>query len=466
MKFVARSITVALAAVLLVLSGTLTALAVGLPGLPVEPAGISPTAFESAEACYCHFSLSNEWALSMHAKSLSDPVYLTKLAEGQKATGGKLGPFCKKCHGPGGTMTGEIAKGGPLSAGTAEGVNCSFCHQVSGLKPGVIGNTSHLVTPVGAAGVRRAQIKDPKAPHKAEYSELHTKAEFCGGCHNVLHPVNGMHLEATYTEWLESPYAKEGVVCQDCHMSAKPGVVGPSSGTAANGSPQRDNIYHMTFIGANVGQGDAPAATALLKNAAKIELDVPDVVTPGQTASATVTITNVGAGHKLPTGLTEVREMWLEVTAATASGETTTFGTHVFGTILQDDEGNAPVELWEATKIKSDDRIGPRESVTYSYAFTMPEGAAATSVTAALLYKSAPDELTEKAGVDNPVTQMAVASTAVYSDAEAAAQAATTAQSETEGSGGTPSWAWFVVAGVIAAVGVAAVAWWRLRSVG
>jgi len=457
MRTTTRTLALALVTSLLVLTGAGAAFGASIP---VEPAGVDPIAFEPASACGCHGTLVEDWSVSMHAKALSDPIYRAKLDEAEKATDGKIGPFCLKCHGPGATMTGEFAAGAELSLGTNEGVNCSFCHQVTDLKAGVIGNTSHLVEP---SGVRRAQIKDPKAPHPADYSELHTKAEFCGGCHNVLHPVNGMHLEATYKEWSESSYAKDGIVCQDCHMSTEPGVIGPTTGTAAPGAPERDNIYQMTFVGANVAQGP-PAATALLKSAAEVKLDIPEIVAPGQTASATVTITNVGAGHKLPTGLTEVRQMWLEVTAATASGETTTFGTHVFGTILQDDKGNAPVELWEATKIKSDDRIAPRESVTYSYAFTMPEGATATSVTAALLYKSAPDELAEKAGVDNPTTEMAVASAAVYSDAEAAAQAATPAQGESES--GTPSWVWFVVAGVIAAIGVTAVAWWRLRSAG
>lgn len=456
MRSASRTLALTLATAVLLFAGAVSALGAGIP---VEPAGVNPAAFEPAYACGCHGTLVEDWQPSMHAKALSDPLYLTKLAEAEKATGGTIGPFCNKCHGPGATMTGEMGSGKDRSDGTNEGVNCSFCHQVIGLKPGIIGNTSHLVDP---SGVRRAQIKEPKAPHAAEFSELHTTAEFCGGCHNVLHPVNGMHLEATYKEWSESPYAKEGIVCQDCHMSIKPGVVGPTKGTAAPGAPERDNIYQMTFVGANVAQGPAEASTALLKSAAEVKLEIPEIVPPGETTSATVTITNVGAGHYLPTGLTEVREMWLEVTAATASGETTTFGTHVFGTILQDDKGNAPVELWEATKIKSDDRIGPRESVTYSYAFTMPEGATATSVTAALYYKSASDEFAEKAKVANPVTQMAVASSAVYADDEAARQAAASAEGGNSDGGTTPSWIWLAVAGTLATIGIA-FAVWRLR---
>lgn len=448
MKGTFRSIAMALIVAAALLGTALSAFAVGIP---VEPAGVPTTAFEPSDACYCHFTLSTEWAKSMHSKSLSDPVYIAKLAAGDKATGGKLSPFCKKCHGPGGTMTGEIAQGGALSAGTAEGINCSFCHQVSGLKPGLIGNTSQLVEPGGAGGVRRAQLKDPKAPHKAQYSELHTKAEFCGACHNVMHPVNGMHLESTYNEWVKSPYAEKGIVCQDCHMSKRPGVRGPSSGQAATGAPKRDNIYHMTFVGGNVAQSDPIAATELLKSAAEIKLTVPEIVAPGQTASATVTITNKGAGHYLPTGLTEVREMWLDVSAADASGETTTFGTHVFGTILQDAKGNFPVELWDATKIKSDDRIPPQGSVTYSYAFTMPAGVKANSVQAALRYKSTPDKLAEEAGVKNPTTDMAVSTQAVYAD-QAAKDAASKPSAPVKASG-IPVGIWIAIAAAVLVLG-------------
>jgi hypothetical protein len=383
-------------------------------GVPVEKGNAEPENFEPVAACGCHSALIDQWSRSMHAQALTDPLYLTKLEEAQKATNGAIGPFCQKCHGPAATMTGEIGKDS-MSAGVMGGVNCSFCHQVVGIKDGDVGNTSHLVQ---LDGIRRAQIRDPKAPHPAAYSAFHESAEFCGGCHNVMHPVNGMHLEATYKEWSESDYAKEGVVCQDCHMSQAPGVVGPSTGQAAGGAPQRSNIYTMTFTGANVGLGNPELATAMLKSAATIDLEVPEVIESGA-SDVKVTITNKGAGHYLPTGLTEVREMWLEVSAESADGEFTPVGEHRFGTILQDDEGNSPVELWEATKIKSDDRIPPRESVTKTFSFSLPAGADKATLKAALLYRSAPEEMAQKAGVENPTTEMASVSKAVFSSEEA-----------------------------------------------
>jgi len=163
----------------------------------------------------------------------------------------------------------------------------------------------------------------------------------------------------------------------------------------------------MSFVGANAILSPPELATAMLQSAADVTLEMPEIVAPGSEASLTVTVTNKGAGHYLPTGLTEVREMWLEVFAENEAGEKTVIAERKFGTILQDDKGNAPVELWEATKIKSDDRIPPRESVEQSATFKMPDGVDTANVTAALYYRSVPDELAEKAGVDNPVTTMA-----------------------------------------------------------
>ncbi len=203
-------------------------------GKPVEPGNATAEQFLSAAACTCHTSLVEQWAESMHAKAIIDPVFLVKVAEAQADAGTEVATFCKRCHAPIGNMTGDPdAKASQVAA---EGVACMFCHQAVGIQ-GKPANTSHLVE---ADLTRRAQLKDPAAPHPAEYSAFHTSAEICGGCHNVDHPTNGTHLESSYSEWLAGPYAREGVVCQDCHMSRQVGVVGPTNGQACIGGPERD----------------------------------------------------------------------------------------------------------------------------------------------------------------------------------------------------------------------------------
>lgn len=385
-------------------------LAFALPDIP-------SSAFTSSEGCGCHAGLVGDWRPSMHRQALSDPLYRLKLEEGDAATNGALGPFCNACHGPVAVMSGEIEglDQSKLSSVSAEAIGCDFCHQVSGTNT-PLGNTSQRVT---GDGTKRAQLYDAQAPHAVAYSAFHETAEFCGACHNVDHPGNGLHLEATYSEWKASPYPAEGIACQDCHMTPGPGVTAPNPGKAANTGPDREHIFRMTFVGGNVALGDAARAEERLKGAATLGLELPELVESGEVAVKT-TIANVGAGHYLPTGLTEVRQMWLEVVATDADGTELLRERRDFGTVLANEEGEGPVELWEAASIKSDDRIAPRQSTSNEYAFGM--GAGPVTVEAALYYRSCPEEMAEKAGIEVPTTLMASAKQTVYASAEQRAE--------------------------------------------
>jgi hypothetical protein len=425
----------------------------------VAPGAAPATAFPPAQNCGCHGTLVDEWSQSMHRQALEDPLFKVKVAEADAASGGKLGPFCQKCHGPVAEMTGESGKPvAEMSPGAAQSIGCMFCHQVvANTEP--LGNVSQLVEP---DTTRRAQLENPQAPHPAVFSPLHATSAICGGCHNVNHPINGMHLESTYREWAASPQAKAGTQCQDCHMSQKPGQIGPSQGQAAPGAPERPNIYHMTFAGAQVALGNPERATQMLQSAATLKMDAPKVVKAGDEASVTVTITNSGAGHYLPTGLTEVREMWLDVSWVDSAGKSTSLGERRFGTVLKDAAGKYPAELWDAVAIQSDDRIPPQQSVTDSYKIVLPAGVEAATLKAQLLYRSAPEELAAKAGVKNPTTVMASAEQPVFGSVEAEQRAA-----EQTGVPSAPNnnlWL-FVGVGVIVVVGIGAgLVWWRRRS--
>ena len=45
-------------------------------------------------------------------------------------------------------------------------------------------------------------------------------SRFCASCHqfDMATAINGKPLQNTYREWLESPYAEQGISCQSCHM--------------------------------------------------------------------------------------------------------------------------------------------------------------------------------------------------------------------------------------------------------
>ena len=362
---------------------------------------VSSSKFANSETCLCHGQLQSQWSVSMHSRALIDPIYTLKRDKGDKETNGAVGKFCDGCHAPVAIMAGEdVSSPANLPAQSREGVGCDFCHHVNGSNT-PIGNTSVEVI---SDGVRRAQLQDAREMHPVSYSRFHATAEFCGNCHNVNHPANGLALEATYTEWKNSPYAKEGIVCQDCHMT--PGA-GPTKnpGTSAAGAPERDHIFNMTFAGGNVGLGDSKLAEARLKGAATLDIAVDGIVPTGSSVSATVTVTNSGAGHYLPTGLTDTRQMWLVVTATTGDGKEKELFRRNFGTVLADDEGNAPVQIWAATKIRSDDRIPPKESITEKITF-LQEDAKAATLEAALYYRSVSPEMAKEANVEIPTVTM------------------------------------------------------------
>jgi hypothetical protein len=334
---------------------------------------------------------------------------------GNKETNGTVGKFCDGCHAPVATMAGEdVSSAEKLPAQSREGVSCDFCHQISG-SAAPLGNTSVTVSP---GGERRAQLENVQAPHPVAHSRFHATAEFCGNCHNVNHPANGLALEATYTEWKNSPYARDGIVCQDCHMT--PGV-GPSTnpGATAVGAPTRDHIFNMTFAGGNVGFGDSKLAEERLMGAATLDIAVnSDIVATGSEITATVTVTNSGAGHYLPTGLTDMRQMWLVITATTAGGTEYEMLHRDFGTVLADDAGNAPVQIWAATKIKNDDRIPPKESIDEKITFLQAD-ANATTIMATLYYRSASPEIAREANIDIPTTTMASKKAVIFASAQA-----------------------------------------------
>jgi hypothetical protein len=376
-------------------------------GVPVQPGNATTRDFGSASTCVCHATLSDQWRHSMHAIALSDPVFQLKVAQAEQQAGPAVAIFCKRCHSPIGNMVGD--PDGKTSVAAAEGIPCMFCHQAVG-DTGAHGNTSQLIVP---DLIRRAQIQNPAAPHPALHSAYVASSEICGGCHDMSHPTNGLALDTTYREWAASSYAKDGVTCEDCHMSGTAGVPGPVSGESAVAGPPRKDIFSMSFVGANVGQGPIDASIMMLKSAASTRIDLPSVVAPGSAASVTVTVTNKGAGHDLPTGFDE-RQMWLTLYTVDSRGARTTLAVRHFGTVFADANGNHPVDLWNAVRVYSVDRIPAHGSVRSTYSFEMPIDAATDKLVATLEYKSLPDDLAAKAQVDNPVTQMASSTKTVF----------------------------------------------------
>ena len=387
----------------------------------------------------CHARQFEEWTGSVHALAFQDPIYQGELNKGFKAVGHDVTRQCEGCHSPAGMVTGEIKGPGlkGLSPLALAGVSCDICHSVSG--------TTHLQTPthepengsiVLAPGVDRAEgyaliKRAPFKPtdgcgngfHECAESPLHLRSELCAGCHQVYHYEDHFPLEATYNEWKHGPYAQKGIQCQDCHMVETATFIR----TADTFSRPQWGEYRHYFSGANyllyflAGEaakkaGDAKLAAALekkyqmaiekLKAAADLELF--PVYRSGSLAEIKVRVKNIRAGHNLPTSLTNVRELWLEVTARDASGavllssggfegpgmldpETRMFNSEGMGSDL-----HFAVDPWVVTAFMRHDTIPPRGYKDAWFGVAAPKKPGTVTVEAKLRYRQADQKVARK----------------------------------------------------------------------
>jgi hypothetical protein len=246
------------------------------------------------------------------------------------------------------------------------------------------------------------RITDSESPdHEIVASELHKSGDFCGICHNEKSPY-GAWVKSTHLEWKEGPYAKEGVQCQDCHMPKT------KFSTAEMGKEYNDARMHL-FHGAH-DPGKVRGTIEL-----RINPDI-DVVKPGETAKFTIHLFNQKAGHKFPSGSVEDRIVWLHVEAVDAAGnkyhlpvdkkgfdgeeytisadvlayqdmgialdlpdfkgvqrDGVPFGNRIFRMPYFDPQGRMTIQQWNTQSFGVDYRIGPRETKTETFTFSIPE---------------------------------------------------------------------------------------------
>lgn len=388
---------------------------------------VQPSDYTRPEVCSaCHDEIYSQWNGSMHSMANKDPVYEKLFILASREANGTFDAFCTSCHAPIDYLSGIIpsADNYSVSAISERGISCDFCHTVNGSRG--IGNAAYNSSP---GNVKYGPFNDSfSAYHGTAYSELHTRAEFCGMCHNVVHPFNGLVLENTYTEWKESPY-NETTPCQHCHMT--PGVTKfmKNPGRDAAGAPLREHIYTHYFVGGNAMLPEilgSPEHEKLAKERlrAAAALEIESLERMNETVSLKVKVTNVGAGHKLPTGLTEARQVWLDVDVRDEKGKTIfrsgamdeggyiDHDAAIYHTIFGDPEGKPTEKVWLADRILIDNRIPPKGHSIENYTFVIPpdtEGRLLISVK--LNYVSASQELSDllfgKGNIKPPVVEMA-----------------------------------------------------------
>lgn len=270
--------------------------------LPMEmevPAGLDTLL--ASECGACHVDIYQEWLGSMHAKAWTDPYYQVDLVfDGSQQ-------ICLNCHIPLQNQQENLVLGFKDKARfkpilepnpnfnrelQQEGVTCAVCH----VRDGVI---------VGP-------YADTDAPHPTRQDK--TLAEGIGVCRKC-HVVSGDLWDTffrippcgTVAEIREGEQPE--INCANCHMPV-------THRPPATGASVRWGRMHLWRGGHD---------REMVRNALKIGLDIDRQSNGG--GKATLTLTNTGAAHYLPTG-TPDRHLTAEFTIRAKDGEILQTKTH------------------------------------------------------------------------------------------------------------------------------------------
>ncbi len=397
----------------------------------------------------CHSQIFEEWAGSMHhLMGVSNPYYMVAEDMAAEKVGEEFRVWCKGCHMPEVVLSGKAHFDGPSRlfdkdpAGTMvaelrnyvhmmdEGTGCLTCHRtdklqlisnVGGGNASIDINLKDRETYPGEASkwpavrwLAERAIRAEPDEHVASFQPAVLKDPvFCSGCHNEFTPGVGAVTTSTYTEWKESPFnAPDNPAahrsCADCHMHADVKRIGePIAGFATDDGPLKKNVKSHSFVGAQyhllgLRSADRKQATInLLKTSATLDLSVDDQ------SQLVVRVTNVGAGHNLPTGVSDFRQLWLQITVTDANGNqvlktgalapdgTLDPNARLFRNAFGDHSANIlGVDFFEYRKLIADTRIpagGHRDE-----AFALPADTAfPIQVDARLMFRTFPQSLTD-----------------------------------------------------------------------
>ncbi len=410
-------------------------------------------AFESSAQCaVCHQQISVQYQQSAMAKSQVlpwDQAEYFQLAIPHTRIEAKVAPVeagCINCHAPQAFLAGDIP---PPEAGKADpkadGVSCDLCHSIVGLDGDTPVNGNFAVKP---GKVKFGTRKDAKSMgHETQYSSFHESSKLCGTCHDETSPY-GAWVKETYREWSSSPYPNANVNCVDCHVP-------PAPGKASSIGSERPDVAQHLFQGAY--------SQAMLNGAATLHIyPLGKDIRAGEPFEIMVVVANNRAGHRIPTGSAEERQLWLRLEARDAGGKTyhipaslapgdaheksysvTTNrpaykdlgeimgmkgfqgiardslpeGDRLFRKVFLNPKGEETIAQWYSEKTDVfDNRLKPFVSVAEQYVWNVPAAMAkgTVTITATLNYRRLPQSVADLVKIGNvPILHVASSQTVV-----------------------------------------------------
>ena len=319
------------------------------PVTPVIEPFPGTTGISAASCGQCHTDIYAEWKTSTHAHAWVDPQFQAELHKDPEVAW-----LCINCHTPLGNQQEALHSAGPDVRHPVRTHNPDFDVELQ--QEGITCLTCHW-REEGIAAVH----EDVVAPHPTVYTPELRSEQTCTGCHQAVARLEDA-LVCTFNtgnEWLE---AAPGKTCPECHMPAQHRASAP-------GAPERDGGMH-TWPGSLIPKDTpTPEERALMAKHWQPGVDLSLQVDPAS-GVPTATLTNVRAGHMLPTGDPE-RYFELSLTATDPTG------TVVGESVLHIGQ---KWEWWPVAKKVSDNRIAPGEAAVLT--LDLPDDATGLTITA------------------------------------------------------------------------------------
>lgn len=379
----------------------------------------------SAKCKSCHEEIFDQWADSNHKNLVgTNPYYLVVEDLAAKVEGEAFRQWCMGCHNPSAITTGLVKKTTPTmdklfesgaktlinelkahgNAKLEEGVSCITCHRITKVED-VGGNAAYTLNitqrekyafedsdnKAGQWLSEKLINAKPKGHVDSYMKPIYKKSVYCATCHDEFTPGSGSKIVSTFKEWQNSPFNNPSdptkhKTCIDCHMTyLKDDQFSPFKGRSTDGGKIKKDVKVHYFAGSNhflsglKSKEHEDQTLQLLRTSAKLDVDI-------KKTTINVGVKNVGAGHHLPTGVADFRELWLDITVKDRTGKVVfesgklkkdgNLGDDArpFMKVFGDKEGK-PVGLlfWRYEKLLSDTRIKAGERRIESYEIKLKE---------------------------------------------------------------------------------------------
>jgi hypothetical protein len=386
----------------------------------------------------CHSRIYGEWSNDAHSRSAVNPILRT-MYEGTDMLGRPRGPGyrldwsdegnCASCHAPIAALRLNMNLN-ELQGVDRTGVSCDLCHKVKDVGPDLnvpnLAEVNFMRPPKGSKlifGPFDDATFISEVPDFS-HSPLFKSSRFCAVCHDGS--FWGVPVYETFTEWQNSQYNKLGIQCQACHMQST-GEFNIFADKEHGGKTRlpADIASHRMM-------GEKPEE--LLRSAVAMETSA---TIKDQLLVVTVKITNVGAGHDVPTGQ-PMRNLILVIACEDGSARPLRFMTGesvpAWGGNLAAEPGKGfakilltlneypksshissdqalaefPSPFWRRNRILVDNRIPPKGTDESTFSFSVPKEFSQLRVKAQLIYRRAFKPLADFKGWNLPDITLAM----------------------------------------------------------